>query len=53
MDFNLGKTIRSSHSLSFSTPNPDLSSPFHLYSATFVQWSIKLTPSTAVQLFPP
>lgn len=35
MDFNLGKMIRSSHSLSFSTPNPDLSSPIHLFSANF------------------
>lgn len=35
MDFNLGKMIRSSYSPSFSSPNPDLSSPIHLFSASF------------------
>ena len=41
MDFNFGKIIRSSQSLSFSSPNPDLSSPVHLFSASFspVPWA--------------
>jgi len=35
MEFNLGKMIQSFHSLSFSSPRPDLSHPFHLFSASF------------------
>lgn len=35
MNFNLGKITRSSHSLSFSSTNPDLSSPVNFFSASF------------------
>jgi len=35
MDFNVGRTIRSFHSVPFFSPNPDLSSAVHLFSPSF------------------
>lgn len=53
MEFNLRKIIRSFHSFFFSSLITTFLLPFIYPLQPLLKCSIKLTPSTEVQLFPP